>query len=120
MIFVEGRGFSKRLAEFMDGEGYRAFQNQLIVDPTKGAVIPGCGGLRKVRVKDIGRGSGTRGGGRVIYLSIPAAGRIDLVTIYGKDESDDLSAAQRRILRALALQAEREASNVIRRERPQP
>jgi hypothetical protein len=48
MIFVESRGFSKRLAEFMDEDGYRAFQNQLIVDPTKGAVIPGCGGLRNV------------------------------------------------------------------------
>ncbi len=110
MIFVESRGFSNRLAEFMDGEGYRAFQNQIIADPTKGAVIPGCGGLRKVRVQDIGRGNGTRGGARVIYLTIPAAGRIDLVAIYGKDERDDLSAAQRGILAALALQAKREAS----------
>jgi putative transcriptional regulator len=92
MIFVESRGFSGRMGEFMDGEGYRALQNQLIADPTKGSVIPGCGGLRKVRVEDAGRGRGTRGGARVIYLSIPAARRIDLVAIYGKDERDDLSA----------------------------
>lgn len=118
MILVESQGFSKRLGEFMDGEGYRVFQNQLIADPTKGAVIPGCGGLRKVRVEDIGRGRGTRGGARVIYLNIPAAGRIDLVTIYGKDERDDLSAAQRRILSALALQAKREASRMTGRGRP--
>lgn len=109
MIFVESRGFSKRLAEFMDREGYRVFQNLLIADPTKGAVIPGCGGLRKVRVEDVGRGRGTRGGARVIYLNIPAAGRIDLVALYGKDERDDLSVAQRRTLAALARQAKREA-----------
>lgn len=118
MVFVESRGFSNRLGEFMDGEGYRVFQNQLVADPTKGAVIPGCGGLRKIRIADIGRGRGTRGGARVIYLNIPAAGRIDLVTIYGKDESDDLSAVQRRVLRSLALEAKREASRMTGRGRP--
>ena len=118
MIFVESRGFSRRMGEFMDGDSYRALQNQLIADPTKGAVIPGCGGLRKVRVEDVGRSRGTRGGARVIYLNIPVVGRIDLVAICGKDETDDLSAAQRRILSALARQAKREASRMIGREQP--
>lgn len=118
MVFVESRAFTKRLGEFMDEKGYRMFQNQLMADPTKGAVILGCGGLRKVRVEDVGRDRGTRGGARVIYLNIPSAGRIDLVAIYGKDEKDDLSAAQRRILAVLARQAKREASKMIGRESP--
>jgi len=31
------------------------------------------------------RGKGKRGGARVIYLNIPEAERIDLITVYGKD-----------------------------------
>ena len=37
-------------------------------------------------------GKGKRGGLRVIYLHTPEAATVDLFTVYGKDEKDDLSA----------------------------
>jgi len=112
--FVESRGFTTRLRELLDDETYRALQNELMAQPEKGDVMPGCGGLRKVRVADPRRRRGKRGGARVIYLNIPEAERIDMIAIYGKDERDDLSKEQKRALRALAEQARREAIESFR------
>ena len=50
-----------------------ALQRELMNDPESGAVMPGCGGLRKIRIADPGRGKGKRGGARVIYLHVPEA-----------------------------------------------
>jgi hypothetical protein len=54
--------------------------------------MPGCGVLRKIRVADSSRGKGKRGGIRVIYLHIEELDPIHLVTLYGKNEKDDLTA----------------------------
>jgi hypothetical protein len=66
-------------------------------------------------VGDESRGKGKRGGARVVYLDIPEAGRIDLIAIYGKDEQDDLTAQQKKILAALARNAKAEAVAAARR-----
>ena len=113
--FVESRGFTQRLREFLSPEAYREFQNDLAANPAKGQVVAGCGGLRKIRVKDEGRGKGKRGGARVVYLHIPEACRIDLLAIYGKDEKDDLSADERKVLASLARQAKTEALAAARK-----
>lgn len=43
-----------------------AFQNLLMLQPEDGDLIPGRGGLRKLRFADARRGKGKRGGLRVI------------------------------------------------------
>ncbi len=70
----------------------RCFQRDLVNAPERGDVMPGCGGLRKYRIADPRRGKGKRGGARVIYLYVPEASVIYLITVYGKDQKDDLSA----------------------------
>jgi mRNA-degrading endonuclease RelE of RelBE toxin-antitoxin system len=115
MIFVESRRVTARLKEFLGADAYREFQNALMASPTKGRVIPSCGGLRKIRVEDQRRGKGKRGGARVVYLHIPEAFRIDLLAIYGKDEQDDLSAEQRKVLASMARQAKAEALTAARK-----
>ena len=115
VTFVEAKGFTRRLKAMMADADYHELQRELLNNPDRGAVMPGCGGLRKVRWGDTGRGKGKRGGVRIIYLSIPEASRIYLLDIYGKDEKDDLSAAERRELAALAKEARREA--IEQRER---
>jgi hypothetical protein len=102
--FVETRAFTARAKGRLTDEMLRALQNELMADPEKGAVMRGCGGLRKIRAGAGLRGKGKRGGTRVIYLSIPEAERIDLLTVYGKDEKDDLSAAEKSALRKLAAE----------------
>ena len=114
--FVESRIFAARVREFMDDAGLREVQNELMANPQKGAVIPGCAGLRKVRVADRSRGKGKRGGARVIYLDIPQAGRMDLIAIYGKDEQEDLTADRKRVLIRLAELAKAEATAKLGRK----
>jgi len=77
--------------------------------------MPGCGGLRKIRVGDEGRRKGKRSGSRVIYLDIPEAERIDMIAIYGKDEKDDLSSGEKKVLKELAGRLRREAINAYKK-----
>jgi hypothetical protein len=86
LTFVETRLFTARWHKRQDDEALRALQNMLLERPDCGTAIPGCGILRKVRFGDEGRGKGKRGGLRVIYVHTPRAARIDLLTVYGKDE----------------------------------
>jgi mRNA-degrading endonuclease RelE of RelBE toxin-antitoxin system len=109
LTFVESSGFSHRIRSRLNDDAYRALQNELMVRPEKGATMAGCGGLRKLRFGDPSRGKGKRGGVRVIYLYTPEARRIDLLDVYGKDEKDDLSGAERKLLAGLAAAARDEA-----------
>lgn len=109
ILFVETEMFTERVRELIDEETYRRFQTLLIRNPEKGAVMAGCGGLRKMRVEGPRRGKGRRGGCRVIYLHIPEAARIDLLAIYGKEMQDDLTTEQWKRLKFLAERARQEA-----------
>lgn len=113
-IFYETPCFTRRVVELLDDETYRKLQNELQENPAKGEVMQGCGGIRKVRLEAPKRGMGKRGGFRVIYLHVPEAQRIYLITIYGKDEQDDLGVEQKRQLRAIAEQTRETLRNKYR------
>ncbi len=113
MQFVEARAFTAHLADYLDDEAYRRLQVYLMANPDAGDVIPDAGGLRKLRWADGRRGKGRRGGLRVIYLWITWDQTVWFLAIYDKDEMTDLSAQQRKALRAM-VEAELAA-----RRRPQ-
>ncbi len=97
MELIETALFTKQVqAAFSDAE-YRAFQLHLIFRPAAGDVIPGTGGLRKIRWRALGRGK--RGGVRIIYYLRSSAGQIILVFLYPKNVRADLSVAELRALR---------------------
>jgi hypothetical protein len=91
LTFVETKVFTARWHKRQDDEALRALQNELLANPTAGDEFKGCGILRKLRFGDVSRGKGKRGGVRVIYVYTPEAGQVDLITVYGKDEADDLT-----------------------------
>lgn len=99
MELIETSVFSRQVREQWDEEEYRAFQLHLVLHPDAGPVIPGSGGLRKVRWRVSGRGK--RGGARVIYYWKSAAGKIYLVFLYPKNVRSDLLARELRALREL-------------------
>lgn len=49
MIFVESRAFTAGLASWLGDEEYSKLQTLLVENPQTGAVIQGCGGIRKTR-----------------------------------------------------------------------
>lgn len=107
--FVETTEFTRAIFGFLRDDAYAALQHHLMANPSAGAAVPGCGGLRKVRVPDARRGKGKRGGARVVYLHVPAAHGFYMLDIYGKNEKDDLSAGEKKQLRHLADRLSREA-----------
>ncbi len=100
--FREEPNFTRHIPElFGTDENYSAFQAVLNQNPRKGDVIQGTGGLRKVRYRDTGRGMGTRGGLRIIYLFAEAYDVILLVLGYNKN-IPDLTPAQKQVVKKLA------------------
>jgi mRNA-degrading endonuclease RelE of RelBE toxin-antitoxin system len=97
VLFVETPTFTKRILQLLDDESYAALQAHLVKHPEAGNVIRGGGGLRKIRWAAKGRGK--RGGVRVIYYWWIGKERISMLFIYPKNEMDDLSATQLKLLR---------------------
>jgi mRNA-degrading endonuclease RelE of RelBE toxin-antitoxin system len=88
--FVETRLFSRLIREYLDDQEYALLQSALMADPDAGAVVPGTGGVRKLRWA--ARGRGKRGGYRVIYFVRRQHGVIWMLTIYPKNVRDDVPA----------------------------
>lgn len=88
MIFVEAKPFSRRLSGYLTDDEYREFQNYLIETPDTGDLIQNAGGIRKVRWKV--KGTGKRGGLRIIYYWHISDSHIYLLFIYRKNEFEDL------------------------------
>ena len=82
--------------EYLSDDEFRLFQAELMSNPKQGDVIQGTGGLRKIRVASKGK----RGGSRIIYYFLDEKRRFYLLTIYGKNEMSDLTADQKKQLKA--------------------
>ncbi len=99
MIFIETSVFTRRVIKILSDEEYRELQSRLIENPKAGSVVQGSGGLRKIRWAGSGRGK--RGGSRTIYYWAVAKQQILMLMIFAKNEMDDLSAEQRKILKKI-------------------
>lgn len=96
---VELPGYRRRADELLSSDEQDAIVDLIAYEPTCGDLIPGTGGLRKVRV---GRGSsGKRGGARVIYYFYSADFPLLLVALYAKNEKGDLSGQEKKQFAAL-------------------
>jgi mRNA-degrading endonuclease RelE of RelBE toxin-antitoxin system len=97
LTFVKHPTFTKQVEDLFEDNEYRLFQMDLAARPDAGDVIPGLGGLRKIRWG--AKGKGKRGGARIIYLLIPKPGIIYLFYAYTKGDITDLSSDQKKRLR---------------------
>ena len=92
MEFLETSVFTKQITGILLDHEYADLQVYLTKQPEAGTLIPGSGGLRKVRWK--ARGKGKRAGIRVIYYWYFSRSQIFMLLAYKKSESDDLSKKQ--------------------------
>ena len=96
---AETQMYLSHAEKLMSEDEREAVVDLLAASPEVGDLIPGAGGLRKVRVPLAGRGK--RGGARVIYYVYDRTLPIYLLLAYAKNERDDLSGEQKAVLRRL-------------------
>ena len=108
MEFIEAPAFTRHLSDYLNDDEYRELQARLGSNPELGDLMPGTGGFRKVRWADARRGKGRRGGLRVVYYHFRSDHQIWLMTLYDKDEASDLTASQKKALKA-SIESELEA-----------
>lgn len=99
--FRETALFTRAVTTLLSDDEYAELQGTLVVNPEAGDVIKETGGLRKLRWGQQRRGKGKRGGVRVIYYWYAAGSLIYMLLAYSKDERDDLSIEQKRLLARL-------------------
>ena len=99
MKIIETSIFTKKLKVLISDEDYRLLQNEIILNPEKGKIIRGSGGLRKIRWSI--RGKGKSGGVRIVYYWFKTKEIILMLLIYSKNEQDDLSKEQLKLLKFL-------------------
>jgi hypothetical protein len=90
VTFVETKLFTKLVLEYLSDDEYAVLQQSLLVNPDAGDVIPGSGGVRKLRWGVAGRGK--RGGLRVIYFVRRHNEEIWMLTLYAKNVADNIPA----------------------------
>ena len=101
-LFIHVPIFSKKI-EMRGGDALvLAIEDEILKNQEVGDLVPGIGGIRKMRVGDLFRGKGKRGGYRVLYLDVPHRGRTYLLYFYGKDEAENLSAQEKKLFRDMA------------------
>lgn len=100
MEFIEAPAFTRVVRDYLQDQDYAELQRRLEYQPDAGDLIPGTGVFRKLRWQDPRRGKGRRGGLRIIYYYFLSDQQIWLMTIYGKDEAVDLTAGEKKLLRA--------------------
>lgn len=82
-------------------------QNDLLENPKRGSVIEGTSGVRKSRASDPTGGKGKSGGFRYMYYYIERDGQIFLLMVFNKNEQDNLTQKQKKILSNLIRELRR-------------
>ena len=89
---VESAIFARKADELLSDESREALAAYLATLPNAGVVIPGSGGLRKLRWGT--KLGGKRGGLRVVYFNQLQQGQVVLIAVFSKREREDFSAKE--------------------------
>ena len=90
---VETPEFLSAIDKLMDEEDRKLLVDYLAYNPAAGDLVPGTGGLRKLRWAL--RGRGKRGGARIIHFYHDAGMPLFVLTAYAKNERADISQQDR-------------------------
>ena len=88
--FIESSIFERALPKYLDDDEYSDLQQFLMQNPDAGEIVPGSGGVRKVRWSRPGMGK--RGGLRVIYFVRYRPNEFWMLTLYAKATRENVPA----------------------------
>lgn len=101
--------YERAVRKLMSDANRQVMEAAIVADPGAAPVIRGTGGIRKLRWAGSGRGK--RGGIRTIYFHHAEPEVVYLLTAYAKTDQDDLSAADKKVLRRLVAAIKNEEKN---------
>lgn len=104
MVFVQLPLFVtqwRRAKPRLRDEDLQALEIMLLDNPATGEVMRGTGGLRKMRFAPPSWAVGKSGALRVCYVHFPAHHRLYLVTVFAKNEKQNVSQAERNAIKSL-------------------
>ena len=108
--FILLKEFEKNWKDLgLDDDNLSDLQLFLCENPDHGNIIPGTGGLRKMRWFLQGRGK--RGGARICYIDLIIHKKIYLITAYAKNEKENLSPDDKKIIKNMIALLETEANS---------
>jgi len=108
--FIEVPLFTKRWKEIgLKDDDLLRLQIMLLKDPQSGPVMEGTGGIRKVRFPIENRGKS--GSIRVCYTDFEEYEATYLITAFKKNEQENLTEAEKIILKKLVKSLKEEAAN---------
>ena len=88
LTIAETPTFQRTWPDYWSEEERGEFASYLALTPDAGDVVPGSGGVRKIRWSR--QGAGKRGGVRVVYFNRLADGEVWLLLIYSKSVKDNV------------------------------
>ena len=94
-VIVETQPYQRAVQRIWDSSTQVEFKNFIGLNPEAGDVIPGTGGIRKVRWQ--GSGHGKRGGVRIIYYVYNEHHPIYLLYAYPKNVQINLTEDEKKI-----------------------
>ena len=97
---IQTNEFSKNWDSLgFDDEDLRLLELSILEDPEKYPIMIGTGGLRKARIS-LDR-KGKSGGARVCFVDFIFVETIYLITVYGNKDKDNLSKAERNLIKKM-------------------
>jgi len=100
--FVYTSGYEQRAKYLKLGDSVeRSFEREVSVLPEKGSIIPGTGGVRKIRIGSESQGMGKRGAYRFFYADFAGARIVYVLWILSKREQENISSDEKKALKYL-------------------
>ncbi len=94
---IETPVYARNAADLLEEDERESVAAFVALNPMAGSVIPGSGGIRKLRWRTAG--GGKRGGHRVIYFNRLQQGQIWLLTIFSKQQHSNISTRELKLIR---------------------
>ena len=89
-VFIESAAFDRSRPHYLGDDEYGELQQFMMLNPEAGAVVPGSGGVRKLRWRR--EGGGKRGGLRVIYYVRSEPNQFWMLMLYAKAKQENAPA----------------------------